>query len=281
MKILIVDDDVLFTRLVKSRLERWDHTVVTADSGNEALQSIKKVPYRIVILKSELPGIGGPEMCRRIRALGRARYTYVMFYADNNDKEPMMAALEAGADDYLLKPFNPVELKLRLDNAKRLLNLEDELREGAGTDAVTGLVNLASFRQFFAAILAESRRTNTTGALMYVEVPEFKPLFAEHGYTPAQTMMAEIGRILGRSVRHSDLVARVDDDLFCALLQNTNWEKCRPVAEKFIERIENSVVYVEDTEIRPKITIAITNYPIPDLSAGDILRDGERIPYER
>ena len=279
MKILIIDDDLLFSRLVKRRLEKWDHEVTIMGSAEEGFQRITKEPFRVVILDSELPGTGGPEMCRRIRELDLARYTYIIVYGVDDTKQRLMAGLEAGADDYMLKPFNPVELGHRLRNAKRLLNLEDELREGGGTDAVTGLVNFASFRQFFSIVLAEARRSNTVGALMYIEVPDFKPIFAEHGYMPAHTMMAEIGRILGRSVRTSDLLARVNDDLFCALLQNTYWDKCLPLAQKFSERLENAVVYIDDLEIRPKVNITTTNYPIPDVSADEILDHGERIPY--
>jgi diguanylate cyclase (GGDEF)-like protein len=281
MKILIVDDEILFSRLVKSRLQRWGHSVTIIGTGNEALQRLKKEPFRVVVVDADLPGMGGPEMCRHIRDLERARYTYVMVYSETNDREALIPCLEAGADDFLLKPFNPVELKLRLRNAKRLLNLEDELREGGGVDAVTHLVNLASFRQFFEIILNEARRSNAVGALMYVAVPDFSPIFNEHGYGPAQTLMAEVARILGRSVRKSDLVSRIEEDRFCLLLQNTYWDKCLPLAEKFSERIENSSVYVDELEIRPKVTIETTNFPIQDMPADDVLQFGERIPFER
>jgi two-component system chemotaxis response regulator CheY len=281
MKILIVDDEILFSRLVKSRLERWGHSVTIMATANEAIERLKKEPFRVVVVDADLPGIGGPKMCRRVRDLERSRYTYVMVYSETNDREKLIPCLEAGADDFLLKPFNPVELKLRLRNAKRLLNLEDELREGGGVDAVTHMVNLASFREFFSLILNEARRSNAVGALMYVGVPDFNPTFNEHGYGPAQTLMAEVARILGRAVRRSDLVSRIDEDQFCVLLQNTYWDKCQPLAEKFSERIENSSVYVEDFEIRPKVTIATTNFPIQDMPADDILQFGERIPFER
>lgn len=281
MKILIVDHEILFSRLVKSRLERWGHSVTIIGTGNEAFQRLKKEPFRVVVVDADLPGIGAPEMCRRIRDLGRARYTYVMVYSETNDRDKLIPCLEAGADDFLLKPFNPVELKLRLRNAKRLLNLEDELREGGGVDAVTHLVNLASFSAFFEIILNEARRSNAVGALMYVSVPDFNPIFNEHGYGPAQTLMAEVARILGRSVRKSDLVSRIEEDKFCLLLQNTYWDKCLPLAEKFSERIENSSVYIDELEIRPKVTIETTNFPIQDMPADDILQFGERIPFER
>ncbi len=280
MRILIVDDDILFTRLVKTRLESWGNTVSILSSGEEAYQRIRTEPIRVVIIDSELEGIDGPQMCERVRQLERSRYIYIIVFGETPEKDRMIAALKAGADDYLVKPFNPIELRLRLRNAKRLLNLEDELREGGGTDAVTGLVNLASFSLFFSVVLAESRRTNTTGALMFVEVPDFQSIFEANGYIPAHTLMSEIGRIMRRSVRASDVVARVDDDLFCVLLQNTFWDKCQPLAEKFLERVQNSVIFVEEMEIRPKINIATTNFPISDMPAGEIIQYGERIPFE-
>lgn len=281
MKILIVDDEILFSRLVKSRLDRWGHSVTIISTGNEALERLKKEPFRVVVIDADLPGIGGPEMCRRVRDLKRSRYTYIMVYSQSNDRDKLIPCLEAGADDFMLKPFNPVELKHRLRNAKRLLNLEDELREGGGIDAVTRMVNRASFREFFGLILNEARRSNAVGALMYVGVPDFNPILNEHGYGPAQTLMAEVARILGRAVRASDLVSRIDEDQFCVLLQNTYWDKCQPLAEKFSERIENSSVYVDELEIRPKVTIFTTNFPVQDMPADDILQFGERIPFER
>jgi two-component system chemotaxis response regulator CheY len=277
---LIVDDDILFTRLVKTRLESWGHNVSMLSSGEEAYQRIRKEPVRVVILDSELEGIDGPAMCERIRQLERSRYIYIIVYGETPDKDRMVAALKAGADDFIVKPFNPIELRLRLENAKRLLNLEDELREGGGTDAVTGMVNLTSFQQFFSVVLAESRRTNTVGALMFLEVPDFQSIFEENGYIPAHTLMSEIARIIRRSVRTSDVVARIDDDLFCVMLQNTFWDKCRPLAEKFAERIQNSVVFVEEMEIRPKVNISTTNYPVSDMPANEILQYGERISFE-
>lgn len=281
MRVLIVDDDILFTRLVKTRMDKWGHAVTIVSSVDDALKRIHHEPYRLVIIDSEIPGAGAPELCRRIRDSQRSRYIYLMVFAEQHDKDQLVAALDAGADAFLVKPFNPLELRLRLRNAKRILNLEDELREGGGVDAVTELVNRASFIQFLGVVLSEARRSNTVGALMYVQVPDYTAMFEQDGYIPAQTMMSEIARILGRSVRASDLVSRLDDELFCVLLQNTFWDKCMPLAAKFTERIEHSAIYVEDIEIRPKIVVSVTNFPAGDLDAHDTIVHGERIVFDR
>ncbi|MCZ6654431.1 MAG: response regulator, partial [Planctomycetota bacterium] len=193
MKVLVASNDRLFSRLTSKKLESWGHRITTAYDGNEALAHIKREPYRIVIADWDLPDLSGPELCVKIRQLKRVRYTYVIVYEKAHDaadhdanKDQLMAGLQAGADDHLSRPFNPLELRLRLKNAKRLLNLEDELRDGPGTDTMTGVVNQSSFRQFFRVILAETERSKVRGALMYVHVDNFQEGFAAHGYGPMQ-----------------------------------------------------------------------------------------------
>lgn len=280
MKILVVDADYLFARLIKTKLERWGHTVVTESDGTAAYERIRKEPFRMVILDWDLEGMNGPELCSRIRNLRRPRYTYIIFYTARSDKTTLLAGLEAGADAYLIKPLNTVELRLRMKNGKRLLNLEDDLREGIAHDRVTGIVNRASFDQFFRVILADSVRTGSNGALMYVTVNNFRSVYGDVGYSPAQNMMIEIARLLSEAVRTSDLVARIEDDEFCALLQNTYWDKCLPFAKRLYESLENLSVHLDETTIRPEVSISLINYPQNGTSYEQILHSAERIPYQ-
>ena len=243
MKVLIVSDDAVFARLVTKKIESWGHRPVVASSGTEAHERISREPFRVVITGADVPGLSGPELCRRIRALKRARYTYVIICENSGPTasapgavtDSVMAGLEAGADDYLTLPLNPLELRLRLKNAKRVLNLEDELREGSGIDRMTGVVNEAGFRQFFHAVLADARRAKRRGAIMYVHVDRYDDRIAEYGYDPVQSMMAEMASVLTQSTRDSDFVARMSDDEFCLLLLDTFWDRCVVVAERIIK----------------------------------------------
>ncbi len=280
MKVLMVSDDELFARLAAHKLENWGHNCTIESSATDAFERIKKEPFRVVITGWDVPGMTGPDLCRKIRALNRDRYTYVIIYTSKSDKDSVMAGLEAGADDYLTRPFNAAELKLRITNGKRLLNLEDELREGAGTDSSTGLVNGASFRQFFRVVLAETIRLKMRGALMYVSVETYRETLTDYGYVPAQNTMTEISKALQRSTRDSDLVARVSDEEFCLLLQNTWWDQCIRVAEKVAAQIDNMSFLFEDVELRPKVRIGTVNYPVDELSSDDILALPDRIAYE-
>lgn len=280
MKVMIVTKDALFGRLTSKKLETWGDECTVETTGTAAFERLKREPYRIVITEWDLQGLSADELCRKVRELERSRYTYIMVSTANKEKDVIMAGLEAGVDDFLDRPVNVVELRLKIKNAKRMLELEDELREGAGTDTMTGLVNFASFRQFFRVVLAETRRMKERGALMYVRVDDYPNLLADHGVGPAQTLMIEVSRALNRVIRSSDLVARISDEEFCMLLQNTYWDRCLPVAEKAMGLINNMTLYLEGVELRPKVTIGTVNYPADDLGPDDTLKITDRIPFE-
>ncbi len=280
MKALIVSDDLLFARLIMKKLEGWGYEAETAATGSEAYERLKKEPFRIILMSWDLQGMSGLDLTLGIRKLKRSRYSYIMISTNDKSKDVMMAAYEAGADDFLDRPLNSVELRLKMANAKRLLDLEDELRDGAGTDASTGLVNLASFRQFFRVVLAETRRLEEKGVLMYVTVNDFRKVYDEHGFNPAETLMVEVSRALSTITRGSDLVSRIKDDEFCMLLQNTWWDRCRPVGDKVMEKIRNMSLYLEDFELHPTVTIGTVDYPAEDANSEDILAATDRIPFE-
>ncbi len=280
MKILLVSDDELFAHLAANKLEKWGHEVAIESSGSDAFERIRKEPFRVVITGWVLEDMSGPELCRKIRGLDQNRYTYLVIYTSKADKESLMAGYEAGADDYLVRPFNAPELHVRLKAAQRLLDLEDELRAGSGIDSETGLVNAASFRQLFRVILAESRRTESGGALMFVKLLNYDDALKRFGLAPAQRMAVEVAATLGRAIRDSDLVARMSDDEFCLALQNTFWERCVRVAEKICAQIENMTLYIDDVTLRPEIEISIVNYPVGDLAADETIDSAERQIYD-
>lgn len=279
MKILIVDGDQLFARLMRTKLEKWGHVVHAESDGAAAYERIHREPFRMVFLDWDLPGINGADLCRRIRQLKRPRYTYIIFYTAKSDKDSLMAGLQAGADDYLIKPLNTLELRLRMKNGKRLLNLEDELREGAGTDSATGVVNGASFRQFFRVVLAEARRTDSRGVLMFATIENYDQVFENAGVGPANSMMAEVAKMLCRNVRESDLVSRFAKNQFCVLLQNTFWEKCLPVVQKIEAQAKNIAVVVDDAPHSPIMSLAVVDYPQGEATFDAILTEKPRVPY--
>jgi len=127
MKILVVDDDPSTRLALGELLEHAGHEVVTAAGGHAAWAELERAHFPLVLLDRVMPGLDGIELCRRIRARRRARYTYVILVTMVGGKEPYLEGMSAGADDYFSKPFDPDELRARLRVAERMLDLQDEL----------------------------------------------------------------------------------------------------------------------------------------------------------
>lgn len=137
MYILVVDDDPLFRRLLAKTLSGWDYEVLTAQDGEEAIEILKDKDVRIVVSDWMMPGINGPELCRRIReklersteTIESAGYHYVILLTANTDDESLIEGFSVGADDFIVKPFKPNELAARLRVGRRILTLETTLRK--------------------------------------------------------------------------------------------------------------------------------------------------------
>ncbi|MGD9128238.1 MAG: SpoIIE family protein phosphatase [Planctomycetia bacterium] len=137
MYILVVDDDPLYRKLLTKMLSGWNYDVLTAQDGEEAIQILKEKDVRIVISDWMMPGINGPELCRRIRekieqsteTIEKAGYHYVILLTANADDDSLVEGLSVGADDFIVKPFKPNELAARLRVGQRILTLEATLRK--------------------------------------------------------------------------------------------------------------------------------------------------------
>jgi len=128
MRILIAEDDPSFRHLLENTLSRWGYEVVVSRDGNEAWQALNTEDApRLAILDWMMPGLDGLEICRRIRKEGHAPYTYIILLTSHQQDEDLVAGMEAGADDYITKPFKTNELRVRINAGKRLLELQHEL----------------------------------------------------------------------------------------------------------------------------------------------------------
>jgi DNA-binding response OmpR family regulator len=128
MRILIADDDAMSCALLEAWLAEWGYDVIATDDGAAAWQVLQQEDApRIAILDWMMPTMTGPEICRALRAEAPARPSYVILVTARNRPEDIIDGLEAGADDYLSKGFNPQELRARIQVGERVLKLQSDL----------------------------------------------------------------------------------------------------------------------------------------------------------
>ncbi|HEX5180487.1 MAG TPA: response regulator [Gemmatimonadaceae bacterium] len=134
MRVVLADDDLVLQRLLRTALERRGHEVTVASDGDTAWRAIEREPPPLAVLDWNMPVVDGLEVCRRARAGEATRDTFLLVVTGRDAPEDVEAALEAGADDYLMKPLDPAGLMARLAIAERRIVLDGERR-----DAVTKL----------------------------------------------------------------------------------------------------------------------------------------------
>jgi len=133
MKVLIAEDDQDSRQLLSWMLQKLGYEVVAATNGSEAWDAFRRRPFRLVISDVLMPEIDGFELCRRIRTHKQSKYTYIIIITALIGKKDYLEGMDAGADDFVTKPFDPDELKARLRVAQRIISFQEQLAAAEAT----------------------------------------------------------------------------------------------------------------------------------------------------
>jgi len=231
MRILIADDEAMSRRLLQRTLERAGYVVTAVENGRQAADQLcQSGGPRLALLDWMMPELDGPGVCREIRKNKNQSYVYTVLLTSRGEKEDIVTGLEAGADDYLTKPFNVEELKARLRAGQRILDLEDRLVEAreqmrfqATHDGLTTLWNRGVILDLLGRELARSRREHVSTAILMCDLDHFKSVNDTYGHILGDEVLKETGRQLLASVRSYDFVGRYGGEEFLVVLIN-----CKP-----------------------------------------------------
>src|SRR5499427_5968979 len=175
MRVLAAEDNPVFQSMLRTMLTKWGYQAVIARDGNEAWQVLESVQApRLAVLDWMMPGLDGVEICRRLRSLQREPYIYILLLTARTESQDLIEGMDAGADDYLTKPFNAHELRVRLHAGRRILDLQDALHRQATHDGLTGLLNRNSILERLEEELDRNQREHRPVALLIVDLDHFK-----------------------------------------------------------------------------------------------------------
>ncbi len=257
-RILIAEDDPISRRMLQAFLLKWGYQVEIAADGVEALTKLDRADApQLAVLDWMMPGFEGPEVCRRVRQLPERLYTYILLLTARGQRDDILLGLEAGADDYLTKPFDSQELRARLRVGERILELErnliearEELRFRATHDVLTGLANRATVLE--AANREHSRQLREGGAygVIIVDLDHFKSINDTHGHLCGDAVLREAARRLAVSVRNYDTVGRYGGEEFLVVAPSTDGVGVLGLAERIRQAIEQSPVQTESGPLR-------------------------------
>ncbi len=233
MKILIADDDPAELFKLEDFLVEWGYEVVSVSNGNDVWGALStKNPPRLLLLDWMMPGMDGLEVCRKIREQAREPYAYILMLTSKTSKEDLVKGMDAGADDYITKPYNWAELKVRLRAGHRIVKLNEELLKTrnnfklqASLDPLTGTLNRRAINNELKRAMARSCRDGKSFALVMLDVDHFKETNDKYGHLAGDQVLCEIVNRLNSTMRSYEFIGRYGGEEFLLILQGCDCEK--------------------------------------------------------
>jgi len=255
VKILVADDSIVSRHLLDATLRKWGYEVIVACDGKEAWHVLQqdKAPA-LAILDWMMPGMTGLEVCRLVRQQSREPYTYILLLTSKSLKEDLIEGMEAGADDYITKPFDQHELKVRLRAGTRLVELQAELlaarealREQATKDWLTKLWNRSSILEILLRELSRSEREMRPVGVVLVDLDHFKDVNDTHGHFAGDAVLREATLRMQSAVRQYDSVGRYGGEEFLILLPGCDLQATYNQAERMRIQLAKDMIALGDT----------------------------------
>jgi diguanylate cyclase (GGDEF)-like protein len=274
--ILLAEDDPVTRMLMTRFLKKAGYEVDAVADGTEALEHMTKHYYPFLVTDWEMPEMDGIELCKAVRNLQLDGYVYALLLTARNAKEHIIAGLEAGADDYLVKPVHEPELIARLNTGRRILALEHSLRAAnernrilSVTDPLTGAFNRRYMMEQLPRELERCRRYGNPLSVIMCDVDHFKQVNDVKGHSAGDDVLQQFAARMQRSIRaNSDWVARLGGEEFLIVLPETGFPGAMFVAEK-IRAIMTSEPFVTregDVALTSSFGVASTESHGPDLA---------------
>ena len=266
MKVLIADDSATSRILLRSALLRWGYEVMVAENGAQAWEILAAPDAPLLaILDWVMPHMTGPEVCRRVRETHREPYTYILLLTSKNTKDETVEGLEAGADDYIVKPFDEHELQVRLRAGKRIVDLQmhllqarEELRERASKDLLTMLPNRPAIAARLEQELSRCHRDRRTVGVILLDIDHFKKINDTYGHFAGVAVRRETAARLRGKMRPYDAVGRYGGEEFLVVLPNCDLAQATTHAERMRPKRHSSTMLVDGAEMRVSASFGVT-----------------------
>ena len=255
MKVLIAEDEPVSRRLLESFLIKWGYDVLVTCDGSEAWDVLQKPDApNLVISDWMMPNMDGLELCRKIREMEKSGYIYFIILTAKGSKRDVVEGLEAGADDYLTKPFNRDELRYRLKIGERIIRLEHRILQLATIDSLTGVLNRRAFMERMEEEINRAVRESSPLSLLLADIDYFKKINDNYGHQAGDLVLQEFSNQLTLSSRPYDFVGRYGGEEFVVCLPGADKSKSRAVAERVRKKVEEMKIMLPDGSQSIRIT---------------------------
>jgi two-component system cell cycle response regulator len=295
MRVLIADDDSGTRLVLASALKALGMEISVAADGSAAWEVLKEgTGPSLALIDWEMPGIDGLELCHRIRGHQPPMQMYVILLTGRDSREDVIAGLNAGADDYIIKPFDPEELRARVQVGMRVVTLQnrlaariselqearDQLTLQANTDALTGLSSRRAWLGLATTEVARARRYGLPVAVLMIDLDFFKRVNDTHGHSAGDDVLREFGEVLRRVARTSDVAGRLGGEEFAILLPQTSAKEAVHVATRLAEFWRQASVPTLAGGVKLTCSIGVSEAEATDSRIEDVLNRADLALYQ-
>jgi two-component system cell cycle response regulator len=245
--VLVVDDSPVSHKLVEQALPPERHAILPAKTAQEALELFAKHRPGLVITDWLIPDLSGIEFCQRLRTDFRECFAYIIMLTAVSEKSELVKGLQAGADEYLTKPFHAAELLARVEVGKRIVELHRTievknrlLQQLALTDPLTSLPNRRAIEQWGKRQVSGAGRYDFTFSVVVVDIDNFKSVNDTYGHEAGDTVLKSLAATLEVNTREGDMCARIGGDEFLLAISHTDRVGVQAAVERIRQQVEDN-----------------------------------------
>jgi len=280
--VLIIDDDQAIHRTVALQLGADGVEVLAALEPVEGIRLALSERPDLVILDMNLPHMDGLKVCRHLREREETRDVPILFFTVAHNAAHVARALEIGANDYIRKPVEPLELRARVRASLRTKRMVDLLRVQARIDALTGLVNRAGLDDALRAAIAAWDRTGAPVSLLMIDVDHFKQVNDARGHGIGDEVLRRVGEIIGSTCRPYDTAARFGGDEFAVIFGQTGSEEAPCAANRLMAAIASAGITPPGADVRVTVSAGLASVDElpPKSQPEDVVKAADAALYE-
>jgi diguanylate cyclase (GGDEF)-like protein len=265
MKILLVEDSATLRHAMTQYIIEAGHTPVIAKTGEEALQLLEGTPVDMIIMDVQLPGLNGLETTRLVREWLGDHWIPIIFVTGKSDDESYSEGIEAGGDDYLIKPVSKMIIHAKIRAMERIADMRNQLNQLnvelealSQLDSLTQVLNRRTFNEQAEHQWLSAVRHQTPICVLMIDVDHFK-LFNDHyGHPAGDTCLKEVTQTIKTCLhRPFDLLGRYGGEEFIALLPEVDLAGAAKVAENINETIRNLAIRHDASPVNKVVTVSI------------------------
>jgi diguanylate cyclase (GGDEF)-like protein len=298
MKILIVDDSPTIRAALKGLLERMSHSVVEAEDGDKALQTFQQDRPDLVLIDVMMPVMDGYEAARRMREASPDEWVPIIFLSSKEADQDLDRAIEAGGDDYLVKPVSFVVLNAKIralhrtetmrsklvETSRDLASANRELEKLSRHDGLTGIANRRHFDSYLQTEVRRAARERQTLSLILADVDHFKAFNDHYGHQAGDDCLRQVASALSTAGRRpADLAARYGGEEFAIVLPGTGPDGAVDVAQALSRLIAALAISHASSAVSQNVTLSqgiASLTPEKETAAEDLIHRADQALYQ-